>query len=194
MNFWPCCFSQLKCRAVIAFTTLYTPPKPAWHWRSPLSPQLRGRPSPKATAPTRPALFSVGCGPGMRSCQSAGSTVVTSPRASAYDHPVNATTAAARPAEFTLKGNNKGGVNRGDTCLGWFRPSRVWKRKIKRRLISSGNYTGHGNEDTVVNKHQHGNASRSLTKNGSSRILWRDLHRTVKELSTNSLWLSFQRS
>lgn len=48
----------------------------------------------------------------MRSCQSAGSTVVTSPQASANHHPVNATTAAARLTEFTLEGDKKGGVNR----------------------------------------------------------------------------------
>lgn len=126
-------------------STLHKPPKPAWRWRSPPSLQLRGRPSPKATAPTRPALFSAGCGPGTTSCQSAGSTVVTSPPALAHHHPVNATTAAARLGEFTLEEDKKGGVSRGDTW--WFDwPSCFWKRKMNRRVISSRNYSGHGNQ------------------------------------------------
>lgn len=132
-------FCQLKCPTVIAITTLHTPPKPAWRCRSPPSPQLPGRPSPKATAPTRPALFSVGCGPGMRSCQSAGSTIVTSPRASAHHRPVSATTAAARLVEFTLEGVKKGGVNRGETAdqqreLHWTRQRRHCCEETATRL------------------------------------------------------------
>lgn len=60
-----------------------------------------------ATAPTQPAQFATGCGPDMKSCQSSGNTAVTSPWASAYQHPANTATAAARWRDFTLKETEK---------------------------------------------------------------------------------------
>jgi len=82
----------------------HIPPELVLHYHSPPSPQLQGRFFPEVTAPTQPAQFSAGCGLCMKSCQSAGSTAVTSPWASAYEHPANTATAAARPSEFTLEG------------------------------------------------------------------------------------------
>lgn len=96
---------QIK-QSIFPFIYAYTniPPEPVWHWHNPPSPQLQDRLSLKATAPTRPARFSAGCGPGKTSCQSAGRTVATSPQASAHQHPANTATAAARLREVTLQG------------------------------------------------------------------------------------------
>jgi len=113
-------------------THQHTPPEPVWHSHSLPSPQLRGRLSPTATAPTRTSQSSAGCGPGTRSCQSAGSTAGTSPWASASQHA--AATAAANPGEFTLQGTgNKVWKGRRHVVgIDFHKKEKMWRRQEQR--------------------------------------------------------------